>query len=253
LVLRGLASSMCRKVFYYHSTEVELTSFFLSVHSTVTPTPAKTPLENMIQDKLVDQGLVTVKLDKGDSSGFYAFGEIPDEVGEPTCTYFFLRLNTTLINTFNIIATGTAVDTSQGFWMFPSPQFKVGSTTHANSSSGNQAIADTGTTLMLVSDQEVSSYYAAVSGSKLDNSAGGYVFPSSTKPPDFSFSAGETFFTVPGELIAFADMGNGTTFGGIQSRGSLNFSIYGDVALKAVYTVFDEQNTRIGFKQRTDY
>jgi hypothetical protein len=151
------------------------------------------------------------------------------------------------------LISGNSVDNSQGFWMFPSPQYKVGETSYKNRSSNNQAIADTGTTLMLISDEEVEQYYKAIEGATLDNSQGGYVFPSSATPPDFSFSVSGDFYTVPGELIKFADAGNGNTFGGIQSRGSLGFSIFGDVALKAVYTVFDEQNTRIGFKQRTDY
>ena len=37
--------------------------------------------------------------------------------------------------------------------------------------------------------------------------------------------------------IAFSDAGDGYTFGGIQSRGNLDFDIFGDVFLKSVYVV----------------
>lgn len=37
--------------------------------------------------------------------------------------------------------------------------------------------------------------------------------------------------------IAFGDAGDGFTFGGIQSRGDLDFDIFGDVFLKSVYVV----------------
>ena len=42
---------------------------------------------------------------------------------------------------------------------------------------------------------------------------------------------------VNGADIAFGDAGDGYTFGGIQSRGNLDFDIFGDVFLKSVYVV----------------
>ena len=60
----------------------------------------------------------------------------------------------------------TDVDNSQGFWMFPSTTAQVNG--KAVEASGNTAIADTGTTLALVSDALCKAIYAAIPGSKLD-------------------------------------------------------------------------------------
>lgn len=44
--------------------------------NTVSPEPVKTPVENMIEQKLIDQPLFTVKLSHDTEPGFYSFGEI---------------------------------------------------------------------------------------------------------------------------------------------------------------------------------
>jgi hypothetical protein len=50
----------------------------------------------------------------------------------------------------------TAVDSSNGFWEYPSTSYKVGSTTF--SQAGFTAISDTGTTLILMGDKAVTNY-----------------------------------------------------------------------------------------------
>lgn len=59
------------------------------------------------------------------------------------------------------------VDNSQGFWQFESASASVNGQTV--NQSGNTAIADTGTTLALVSDQLCRAIYGAIPGAKLDN------------------------------------------------------------------------------------
>lgn len=83
----------------------------------------------MVEQSLIEQPLFTVKLDKGDSNGFYTFGYIDDTV----------------------LPSGTEisyadVDSSNGFWEFSSPGLKIGNKT-VQRESGNTAIADTGTTV----------------------------------------------------------------------------------------------------------
>ena len=199
--------------------------------NTVTPKPVATPVENMItQDDVPKTAeLFTVKLgswrdtneaDKGAS--FYTFGYIDDAT----------------VKASGQSISYTPVDNSQGFWMFDSASATVnGKTVHQ---SGNAAIADTGTTLALVSDQVCKAIYAAIPGATYDRTQQGYVFPSNAtaaKLPVVTFAVGDKQFAVQKEDLGFADAGNGMVYGGIQSRGTMTFDILGDTFLKGIYAV----------------
>lgn len=136
--------------------------------------------------------------------------------------------------------TYTAVDTSQGFWQFTAGGYSTGS----GSTSGNigDSIMDTGTSLLYLPSNVVSSYYSHVSGSRLDNSQGGYTSPCRNTLPDFNVSIGGKVFTVPGSYINYApiDSSGSTCFGGIQPNDGIGFTIFGDVFMKATYVVFDQ-------------
>jgi len=186
----------------------------------------------MIDSSIVQQGLFTVALDKGDSNGFYTFGVIDSAkagVSDSDIVY-------------------TPVDNSQGFWMFDSTSASING--KKISRSGNTAIADTGTTLCLLDDNTVKQIYAGIKGAKLDSQQGGYVYPSSAAVPTVQLAVGDQLFTINAEDFGFGDAGSGLTFGGIQSRGDNPFDILGDVFLKSVYVVFDQANTKIGVAQR---
>lgn len=86
-----------------------------------------------------------------------------------------------------------------------------------------------------------------------DSSQQGWTFPSSTSTSDLpvvTVAIGDTQFTINPENLAFADAGNGMVYGGIQSRGTMTFDIYGDVVLKSIYAIFDQGNQRFGAVQR---
>lgn len=197
--------------------------------NTVTPNKVQTPVQNMIsQDDIPKNSeLFTVNLgsvkdandpDKGES--FYTFGYI-DQTALSGQTPFY-----------------TPIDNSQGFWMFDSTSAVVAGKTIQRS--GNQAIADTGTTLALIDDSTCQAIYDAIPGGKYDSTQQGYVFPASTTAdqlPVVSFDVGGRQFPVQKEDLGFADAGNGMVYGGIQSRGSNSFDILGDVFLKSVYAV----------------
>ena len=123
--------------------------------------------------------------------------------------------------------------------------------------SGNTAIADTGTTLALVSDEVCDALYKAIPGAKYDSQQQGYVFPLTTKPedlPEFKVAVGDNLFVIQPEDLAFAPADDKNWYGGVQSRGNNPFDILGDAFLKSVYAVclssfhssFDEHiaNTR---------
>jgi hypothetical protein len=145
----------------------------------------------------------------------------------------------------------TPVDNSQGFWQFQSTSAKIGSKTLNRSN--NTAIADTGTTLALVDDALCEAVYAAIPGSSQNTQQQGWVFPTSTdlsSIPSIQVAVGENLFTINPEELPFQDLGDGTYYGGIQSRGSLTFDILGDVFLRSVYAIFDQGNKRFGCVQR---
>ncbi|KAI0638655.1 acid protease [Trametes polyzona] len=199
--------------------------------NTVQPDPVATPVENMITKKLIDPPVFTVKLGRGSEAGFYSFGFIDTSVTPNPITY-------------------TPVDNSQGFWQVPSATWTLNGETKERS--GNTTILDTGTTLLLVADDVVDAIYGAIEGATFDNEQGGYKFPTNATIPDISFAVGDTLYKVNPKDIAFGDAGDGYTFGGIQSRGNLDFDIFGDVFLKSVYVVFNQGEITVGLAQRDD-
>jgi hypothetical protein len=139
------------------------------------------------------------------------------------------------------------VDASQGFWSFTSTGYSIGS--GATVSSSYSAIADTGTTLMLLPNAIVKAYYAKVPGARLDNTQGGYVFSCSATLPSFSAVIGGKKFVVPGSYINYAQVTSTQCFGGIQSNAGIGFSIFGDIFLKSQFVVFSMENStpQLGF------
>ncbi|KAF4446567.1 putative endothiapepsin precursor [Fusarium austroafricanum] len=155
----------------------------------------------------------------------------------------------------------TSVDSATGMWRFRTTGFSVGKGKRINKPIG--AIADTGTSLMFLPEEVNKAYYSQVNGSKVDQAAGGYVFPCDTTMPDFTFYVGDVGVTVPGAYMNFAPLegaepkdpgqkdkrGSGTCYGGLQSSGS-EINIFGALALKAAFVVFDAEKTRIGFAKK---
>jgi hypothetical protein len=140
----------------------------------------------------------------------------------------------------------TPIDNSQGFWEFTGTGYGVGDDNFTEQSI--DAIADTGTTLILIEDSIVDAYYGQVDGASYDNSQGGYTFSCEADLPDFYLGIGDYQAKVPGSFINLgaADSSGSTCFGGIQSSQGIGQSIYGDVFLKAVFAVFDYENNQFG-------
>ncbi|KAJ9493928.1 hypothetical protein LTR99_010224 [Exophiala xenobiotica] len=198
--------------------------------NTVTPNQQTTFFDTAINEGVLDANVFTVDLKKG-APGSYDFGFIDDSKYTGEITY-------------------TAVNNANGFWEFTGTGYGVGDGSFQSTSI--DAIADTGTTLILVDDDIVSAYYDEVDGAEYDNSQGGYTFDCSATLPDFIVGIEDAQFTVPGSFINFAPISDGssTCFGGIQSNAGIGLSIYGDVFLKAVFAVFDSDNTQLGFANK---
>jgi aspergillopepsin I len=172
--------------------------------------------------------LFAVDLKKG-AAGTYDFGYIDTSKYTGAITY-------------------VPVQSSSGFWQFTASGYSVGSSTTTSGSIGT-AIADTGTTLLLIPAAAVKAYYAKVSGAKYDSTQGGYVFPCSASLPNFNVNIGGKVFVVPGSYINFAPVDGSSCYGGIQSNDGIGMSIFGDVFLKSVYAIFDQTQSspRLGF------
>ncbi|KAI1748974.1 aspartic peptidase domain-containing protein [Xylaria castorea] len=190
-----------------------------STLNTVTPNLEKTFFDN-VADSL-DTAAWTADL-KYHEAGTYDFGVIDNSKYTGDISY-------------------VDVDNSQGFWGFTAD-------VNGESVSG---IADTGTTLALLPDSVVDAYYQQVDGAQNDQQQGGYVFPCDTDLPDLTFSPGDAQITIPGKYINYApvDDSGSSCFGGLQSDGGQGISIYGDIALKAAFVVFDQSqgSPRLGW------
>lgn len=195
----------------------------------VRPTPQTTFFDSV--KSTLSQKLFAVNLKKG-AAGSFDFGFINAAKYTGAITY-------------------VPVASSSGFWQFTAGTYSVGSSTYSSSNIGT-AVADTGTTLLMLPSAIVKAYYAKVSGSSYSNDDGGYIFPCSASLPAFNVNIGGRSFAVPGSYINFAPIGDTQCYGGIQPNDGLQFSIFGGVFLKSVYAIFDQtQSTaRLGFAKQ---
>ncbi len=190
-------------------------------------TPQPTPVANMISSGEIPKNAQLF------TSAFYS-----DRDENAESFYTFGYIDEDLVTASGQDIHWTNVDNSEGFWMFPSTSATINGKKVAVS--GNTAIADTGTTLALVSDAVCDALYKAVPGAKYNDQAQGYTFPKSTPAdqlPDFTVAVGSAQFTIQKEDLAFAEADADNWYGGVQSRGDNPFDILGDAFLKSVYAV----------------
>ncbi|KAK6534130.1 Type I transmembrane sorting receptor [Arthrobotrys megalospora] len=191
--------------------------------NTVQPQQQKTFFESAMDG--LSKGVLTADL-RHQETGSYDFGTIDSKKFTGEIQY-------------------TAIDSSQGFWQFNANSYTIGNSTRKDEAT---AIADTGTTLLLVSNKIAKEYYAEVKGAKLDVQQGGYTFPCDAHLPDITLAVGDKKATVSGSLINYAPIeeGSKTCFGGLQGYDG-NMYIYGDIFFKSFFSVFDYENKQFGF------
>jgi hypothetical protein len=223
--------------------------------NTVKPKAVKTWFDNAIEQNKLGKKAFVVDL-QHNKDGSYTFGKTLD--GD---------------------ANATKVDNSQGFWQFTADKGYYIGDKHFDDKAPNGAIADTGTTLLLMSDDVAKNYYSGVKDAKMDQQQGGYTFPCSSQLPDITINLGDSWAVVPGSLINFAPVqeGSSTCFGGLQGMGGIGGSdggsgsgsapgigsvphtkrqgqgipyIYGDVFLKAVMAEFNNDGPKFAWQAK---
>nr|CDP22310.1 Putative endothiapepsin precursor [Podospora anserina S mat+] len=202
--------------------------------NTVMPYKQKTFFEKAMPG--LDSPVFTADLKSG-APGRYNFGYIDDGAYTGNITY-------------------VPVNSSDGFWSWVSPGFQVGTTGSFNSTRIH-GIADTGTTLLLLPEGVCEAFYGRIASAKYDASQGGYTFEcNDSTTPDFYFGTGNgQMIRIPGSYLAYSktDTSSLRCFGGMQSDSGVGFTIWGDIALKAAFIVFDQGSERLGWAEKSLY
>ncbi|KAJ5952650.1 Peptidase aspartic catalytic [Penicillium vulpinum] len=189
------------------------------------------------------------------------FDNVAPSLGEPVFTVRLLsngvgeyEFGTVDPNKYRGVMVNVSVDSSNGFWQFDSAKYAVGGGPLHQITKTPSAIADTGTSLMMVSPEVAEAYYKQVDGAIYANNANGYIFPCTSSLPSLSVAIGPGYsVTIPGSFMNWSEVGTNTTtgetvcYGGLQSSGSSSMAIYGDVFLKALFVVFDQRGPSLGF------
>lgn len=211
---------------------------------------------------------------KANATGFYEFGKIDHSLYHGDLHWVDLI--------------------EDGYWKFPSVVFGVGPDQQnlMVNIDPKPAIADTGTSLMLVDAFVHDTYYKAVpNAAKNPNLSNITTYPCDTKLPDFHVALGQKYIaTIPGDLMTFADIGNNSEFsppwgfpshlewqhrlyvlpnqnpnananfsgnfiacyGVLQSNAGLSVQIYGDTLFMSQVAVFNIGNNSVGFAPHAD-
>ena len=151
--------------------------------NTVKPQQQKTFLDTIAND--LAQPVLAANLRKN-ANGFYAFGEVDQTA-------------------FQGNLTAVPVDNSNGFWQMTSNAFQIGNGSLQKSANASPAIADTGTTLLIVDDAVAEAYYQTVDGAQLDQQQGLFTFPCNSQLQDLSLQLGDSYMAVLSQdLLNFA-------------------------------------------------
>ncbi|KAJ3125711.1 hypothetical protein HK100_010649 [Physocladia obscura] len=132
--------------------------------------------------------------------------------------------------------------------------FTVNGVSTAVTSGSNGAIADTGTTFWYVPSAIAATLNKAIGAPTYSNSLGVYPIACSvySTGPSIVFALGSVSISIgPNQYVYSLEDGScvsGITTIGTISSGSLAY-IFGDIFLRAAYTVFDVTNNRLGFAQ----
>lgn len=220
--------------------------------NTVKPQQQKTFFDNVMPSLAAP--VFTADLRKA-STGAYTFGMVDS-------------------SKFNGTMAFVPVNTTQGFWQFSSTKFAVGTGAAQAGNPVGQAIADTGTTLIIADPKVVQGYYSQIPSAQNNAQVGGITVDCDATLPDLMLAVGDTYMArVKGSDINFAQVqGNSkfliplsfqperrklyanrlpsiACFGGVQSAGTSNLAIYGDIFFKSQFVAFNGGNNTLGLAE----
>lgn len=160
--------------------------------NTVTPKRQNTFFDNVAPN--LDEPVFTVRL-LSNGVGEYEFGTVDPKK-------------------YQGVLANVSVDSSNGFWQFDSAQYAIGEGPLHPITKTPQAIADTGTSLMMVSPEVAEAYYKQVDGGLYAKNANGYIFPCTSSLPTLSVAVGSGYsVTIPGSFMNWSEVGTNTTTG----------------------------------------
>ena len=245
LIIKGQAIEMAKDLSRQFSTgtcDGLLGLGFKSINTITTdgkPDPQPTPVDNM-----VTQADIPKEAELFTSSFYSEREEAPAESAEKSAEsgersfYTFGWIDEDLVKASGEEIAWTDIDNSDGFWKFSSETFTINR--KKIKASGNQAIADTGTTLALVSDDICDALYGQIKGAAYSEKYQGFLIPNTITAADlplFKVAVGGKDFVIQKEDLLFAPADEDNWYGGVQSRGQLPFDILGDTFLKSIYAV----------------
>lgn len=156
--------------------------------NTVKPQKQKTFFDNVMPS--LAEPVFTADLRKG-AAGAYEFGKIDTTKFQGDMTW-------------------VPIDNKKGFWQFSSESFAVDGGQKQAGAQGGQAIADTGTTLLLADPTIVQGYYSKVQGAQNDKQSGGVTVPCNAQLPDLDLDIGGQYMArIKGSDLNFAPVSNG--------------------------------------------
>lgn len=204
-----------------------------------TPNSVPTTLESIISHPLAANVFTCALTRTSEPNGFYTFGFI-----DPVLTTGKQILYT------DVLLTGQA----PGSWEFTSTFITINGQTIQRP--GNTAIADTGTSIIIIADQLLPSIYGPIGG-KFDGT--NWLVPSNITQstlPVIGIPAGPNVVTLrAADLLNEPSPDPNWFIGAIQGRGDTPIDIFGDVWLRNIYAIHDIGMTgpgkvRFGFVPR---
>ncbi|TRM64838.1 aspartic peptidase domain-containing protein [Schizophyllum amplum] len=198
--------------------------------STLSNQGVPTPPEALADAGLIDDAIVSYKIPRladGLNDGQVTFGGLDDT-----------KFDATTLTTVDNVS-------PDGFWEADLDGAAMDGTDLGFT--GRTAILDTGTTLMIVPDEDATTIHQNIDGAALDQT-NGFLVPCDTAQT-LSLTFGGTSFDIDSRDLAFADLGDGSGMcvSGIQAGnvGGANEWLVGDTFLKNAYFSTDVGNNQL--------